>query len=109
MQTIYACPRKQSTKIMKKDKKSVLTSSQQKTSLRSMPIQKPIASAQNGSKKAKTPPLERRYSHFFVAVPSPLWQHDGDNFSLEQPSPYKWVPSKTTYGIDVTLCPMPNA
>jgi len=52
---------------------------------------------------------EEQYNRFFTPTPSPLWPRDDDNFSLDQPSPYKWVETETTYGIDVTLCPMPDA
>ena len=51
---------------------------------------------------------EDAYRRLFVPTPSPLWQRDDDNYSLEQPSPLKWEPSETTYGIDVLL-PLPNA
>jgi hypothetical protein len=56
-------------------------------------------------RKAKC--LEAEYARFFVPTPSPLWPQDGINFSLEQPSPLKVVPSETTYGIFVP-CP-PNS
>ena len=59
--------------------------------------------------KAKKGGLEKQYEEFFVPRPSPLWLRDEDNFSLEQPSPLKWVPSETTYGIDVNLCPTSDA
>jgi hypothetical protein len=59
--------------------------------------------------KAKKLTVEERYRRFFVAAPSVNWRHDDDNFSLEQPSPYRWIPNETTYGIDVTLCPVPDA
>lgn len=43
--------------------------------------------------------FERRYNQFFMS-PLPILRHDdNDNSSLEQPSPLKWVPSETTYGI----------
>jgi hypothetical protein len=52
----------------------------------------------------RAPPAEVLYTTFFVPAPSPFWRNDEENFSLEQPSPFKWVPSETTYGIG----PVPN-
>ncbi len=49
--------------------------------------------------------VEEQYRHFFVPSPNPTWQRDEDNFSLDQPSPLKFVPSETTYGIESLLCP----
>jgi hypothetical protein len=59
--------------------------------------------------KTKTPAVQEVYQRYFTPNPSPNWQAENDNFSLEQPSPFKWSPSETTYGIDVILCPAPNA
>jgi hypothetical protein len=99
---------------MKKRSKRVLTQSDKKTNLRRMPVKRMTTPTRQ--KRSQIRPLKHkrlsvveRYRQFFIPTPSPLWQHDEDNFSLEQPSPYKWVPSETTYGIDVTLCPTPNA
>jgi hypothetical protein len=56
-------------------------------------------------KSAKIPvptnePLEDQYRRLFQPRISPLWVDEEDsNFSLEQPSPYKVVPSVTTYGV----------
>jgi hypothetical protein len=47
-------------------------------------------------KKAK--PLESEYLGYFVPPP-PVRSDDEDNYSLEQPSHLKWVPSETTYGV----------
>jgi hypothetical protein len=58
-------------------------------------------------RKAKR--LEAEYSRFFVPTPSPLWPEDDINFSLEQPSPLKVVPSETTYGILVPCLPNSTA
>jgi hypothetical protein len=44
-------------------------------------------------------PLSERYSRLFVVNISPLWRNENDDFSLDQPSPYKVVPSITTYGL----------
>ena len=72
-----------------------------------------ISSGQKRSKAKRSKEVEisveKQYKVFFVPTPSPLWQRDDNNYSLEQPSPFKWIPNETTYGIDVTLCPVPNA
>jgi hypothetical protein len=68
--------------------------------------------SQKGKKQKEStrrPTIERQYLHFFTPLPSPVWQDEDDNFSLDQPSPYKYVQTETTYGIDITLCPKPNA
>ncbi len=49
--------------------------------------------------------VEEEYRQFFVPSPPPAWQQDDDNFSLDQPSPLKFVPSETTYGIESIVCP----
>jgi hypothetical protein len=49
--------------------------------------------------------VEEQYLQFFVHNPRPAWQQADDNFSLDQPSPLKFVPSETTYGIESLLCP----
>jgi hypothetical protein len=78
-----------------------------------MPVEKRTLTrqkrSQSGPLKRKRASVAERYMRFFAPVPSPLWQRDDDNFSLEQPSPFKWEPSETTYGIDVNLCLPPNA
>jgi hypothetical protein len=56
------------------------------------------------SRKAKN--LTQDYAHFFIPRPSPMWPHDDVNFSLDQPSPLKVVPSETTYGIGLLTCPV---
>lgn len=54
---------------------------------------------------AKKPPqadesLEESYRMLFREQVSPLWvDEDNSDYSLEQPSPFKIVPSLTTYGI----------
>jgi hypothetical protein len=55
-------------------------------------------------KRGKNSRLTRQYLQFFMPV-VPVWQHDNDNFSLDQPSPLKWVPTETTYGISSMTCP----
>lgn len=47
--------------------------------------------------------LETEYVNIFVSIPAPAWKQDDQNYSLEQPSFLKWVPSETTYGIDFLL------
>lgn len=94
-------------------KKKTLTEKRASMTLKWMPKQNATPIGQKRSKdrplKIKRPAIQERYLNYFIPTPSPLWRSDDDNFSLEQPSPYKWVPSETTYGIDVTLCPTPNA
>jgi len=70
-----------------------------------------IPAGRKGPKPAKGKKLSvaTEYVKFFVPTPSPLWQRDDDGFSLDQPSPYKWVQTVTTYGIGTTLCPMADA
>jgi len=65
--------------------------------------------AKINSLKSKQVSLEEQYHRFFVAAPAPMWRQEGDHFSLEQPSPVKWVPSETTYGINQWLCATSNA
>lgn len=98
---------------MKENSKTVLTKKNHRTILTEMPVETPDVTPQkrskNKSSRTKQPPLQDQYNQFFVAAPLHLWRGDDNNFSLEQPSPYKWIPSETTYGIDVTMCPIPDA
>jgi hypothetical protein len=64
--------------------------------LRRMPIKKTTLSRQKQLKKL---PIVKRYQRFFTQIPSPVWRQEEDFFFYEQPSPLKWVPSETTYGI----------
>lgn len=50
------------------------------------------------------PAIEQLYNKFFAPSTNPSWRQDEDNFSLDQPSPLKFVPSETTYGIESLLC-----
>jgi hypothetical protein len=97
---------------MKKQSKSVLTKNSQNATLLRMPIETPTVARHKRSNskplKAKKSTVQERDSQFFVPTPSPLWQND-ENYSLEQPSPFVWVPTVTTYGIDSSLCPVTNA
>lgn len=54
------------------------------------------------------PLVEETYNRFFVPDTNPTWRSDEDNFSLDQPSPLKFVPSETTYGIESLLCRKSN-
>lgn len=54
--------------------------------------------AKKNRKSKSSPALVRQYLRFFSPVPS-LGRQDDDNFYFDQPSPLKWVPSETTYGI----------
>lgn len=44
--------------------------------------------------------LKSHYTDYFTPTVSPLWRNDRDDFSLEQPSPLKPVPTETSYGVD---------
>jgi hypothetical protein len=46
-------------------------------------------------RRKKRASLPSQYRRFFCPTPSPLWQEDNDQFSLEQPSPLKYFPSET--------------
>jgi hypothetical protein len=59
--------------------------------------------------RVKMPAVVKRYNRFFVPPPPRPWQQDEDIVPFEQPSPLKWVPSETTYGIGAQWCPMTNA
>lgn len=52
--------------------------------------------------------LTERYQEFFVPHQH-LHRIDDEGLSLEQPSPYRWVPSETTYGIGSILPVEQNA
>ena len=89
---------------MKIHSKSALTKRSKTTTLRHMPKEKTPKTHQKRLKsrvlRHKDLAFLERYQRFFVSPPSPSWQNDNsDNSSLEQPSPLKWVPSETTYGI----------
>lgn len=61
-------------------------------------------------KLGNNPVTEHLYRQLFEPVTAPAGQlGDEENYSLDQPSPYKWVQTETTYGIDVDLCITPNA
>ena len=87
---------------MNKLKEKHLTRSKKTVTVGAMPP--PPESSRSKRVARKSPKDEERtseelYRNFFVPAPSPLWKNDDDNFSLEQPSPFKWVPSETTYGV----------
>jgi hypothetical protein len=54
--------------------------------------------------KKRKQPLETEYLGYFVPPPISR-QDDNDNYSLEQPSHLKWVPSETTYGVGPLVVP----
>jgi hypothetical protein len=56
-----------------------------------------IKRTQSKSSSKKDPTIEEQYSEFFVPRVSPLWAKDENDFSLEQPSPLKVVPTETSY------------
>jgi hypothetical protein len=90
--------------------KTLLTKTEKVTSLQQMPNFKSASNrAKIKSLRVKKATIQDQYTRFFVPAPSPLWVHDDEGFSLDQPSPYKWVETETTYGIDTTLCPISNA
>lgn len=49
------------------------------------------------SARAKKPSVEKQYARFFISAPSPLWQNDDVNFSLDQPHFFEDVPTETVY------------
>jgi hypothetical protein len=49
--------------------------------------------------KRKKLSVVKQYERFFTPIPSLFWRQDEDIVFFEQPSPLKWVPSETTYGI----------
>src|SRR5262245_2291335 len=99
------CSRKQEW-IMKRRHKKRLTRASDKSSIRRMPNSK---STRPGRLKrllrVKKSTVERQYNQFFV----PDRAHDEEVASLDQPSPYKWVETETTYGVETPLCPIPDA
>jgi hypothetical protein len=88
---------------MKKSTKLPLTRKAQKTTLRRMP---PKIKALTHQRRLQNRPLQRkgrsfvtRYQKFFISPAPRTWQEDEDIAPFDQPSPLKWVPSETTYGI----------
>jgi hypothetical protein len=81
----------------------MLTKNGQTTILRRTPIKMRSTVRQKQLKKAalksRKLPIVKRYQKFFYPIPSLVWRQDEDFSPFEQPSPLKWVPSETTYGI----------
>ena len=65
--------------------------------------------AKSPSRSANAKSVEADYLEFFVPKVSPLWRTDDDEFSLEQPSPLKIVPTETHYGDGGIFYPTPVA
>ena len=53
-----------------------------------------------GSRTAKRAALENRYLQYFTPPPPRTWQQGEGAPIFDWPSPLKWVPSETTYGIN---------
>lgn len=68
-------------------------------------VDMPAPRTPSRSKKEKS--VETEYLEYFVPQPAPLWSNSDENYSLEQPSPFKWVPSETTYGVGHLAAPVP--
>lgn len=85
---------------MKKGNKSVLTKSRKHATMRRMPKMKSGKTRRSGI-GSKSHVLEHQYTKFFVPPPPRPWQADEDISPFDQPSPLKWVPTETTYGIGV--------
>ena len=84
---------------MKRDAKRVLTRGRQKMNLQRMSLKTRISKSQTLSKKkASKLRIVKQYERFFTPTPF-VWQQNDDFVFYEQPSPLKWVPSETTYGI----------
>jgi hypothetical protein len=87
---------------MKSSKHERLTKANKRAILRRVPFKMKTPTRKNRLKnkalKQERLLVVKRYQRFFIPPPPPSWQSD-DNSSLEQPSPLKWVPSETTYGI----------
>jgi hypothetical protein len=71
-----------------------------------MPEEKIISAHQ---KRRQIRLFSKRYRRFFIQPLPRTWQQDEDIVPFEQPSPLKWVPTETTYGIGAQWCPMTNA
>lgn len=72
-----------------------------------MKNRKPAMAAPRTPTRKKEKSVESEYLGYFVPAPSPLWRSDDENYSLEQPSHLKWVPSETTYGIGHLVLSIP--
>jgi hypothetical protein len=86
--------------------KKVLTNKHANTTLRRMPERKTNATRR---KRHQSKLLVKHYRRFFIPPPPRHWQQEEDIVPFEQPSPLKWVPSETTYGIGAQWCPITNA
>jgi hypothetical protein len=88
---------------MQKSLKKVLTTKRASTTLRRMPLnmKRPTRQSRLKNKVLKRESLSfvKHYQRFFIQPPPMPWQQDEDIMPFEQPSPLKWVPSETTYGI----------
>jgi hypothetical protein len=59
----------------------------------------PMSEKHTSSRSGKSKTLGSEYLEHFVPNVCPAWEKDEDNFSLEQPSPLKLVPTETRYSI----------
>jgi hypothetical protein len=85
-----------------KTKRNRLTSGSNRKKKRANPAMP--ENRRSTAKKQKS--LKEKYLGYFSPIHSPLWRNDDENYSLEQPSPLKWVPSETTYGIGPVVEPI---
>jgi hypothetical protein len=81
-------------------KKKILTQSKRRATLKAMASPPASIRAKRSNPKSSHPQettIEDQYVEFFVPRVSPLWAKDADDYSLEQPSPLKPVPTETSY------------
>jgi hypothetical protein len=64
--------------------------------------------ARKGSRRKGRSTLERQYMQFFTHNQHFPKRIDRDDFYYDPPSPLKWVPTETTYGIGF-MVPVVNA
>jgi hypothetical protein len=62
-----------------------------------MPMSK--AADKKPEKPEKESTLVPEYTRLFKAKPSPKWRSDETHFSLDQPWPYEFPETETSYGI----------
>jgi hypothetical protein len=60
---------------------------------------KPVKQARPSKQTQSTKPIEETYREHFREQVSPMWFDEESEYSLEQPSPARFVPSVTTYSV----------
>ena len=85
--------------IMKTINKKRLTRRASRSIVQTMPTAAPSPAKRIRSKpsQAADTTVEDQYAEFFVPKVSPLWAKDEHDYSLEQPSPLRFVPTETSY------------